>query len=151
MCLSGTRCRCIESKENTWIFVINKPETQASARLSRHKRGFKYEPRQLREKSRGEDLNRGSLLFLGRKDNAISGSARNLEERYVNHAGTVAKLRKADIAKQLRRDRLSIYDDLRQGADSAGEYCEHRGQQVRQAASARSSANVIGKSCAQRP
>ena len=75
----------------------------------------------------------------------MSGPALTLEERYLIHAGTVAKLRVADIAKQLRRDRSSIYDELRRGADSAGKYCAHRGQQARAAASARSTDNVVGK------
>lgn len=79
----------------------------------------------------------------------MSGSTLTLEERYLIHAGTVAKLRVADIAKQLRRNRSSIYDELKRGQDSAGAYCAHRGQQAREAASARSAANVVGKSCAQ--
>jgi transposase, IS30 family len=79
----------------------------------------------------------------------MSGSALTLEERYLIHAGTVAKLRVVDIARQLRRNRSSIYDELQRGADSAGEYCAHRGQQAREAASMRSATNVVGKSCAQ--
>ncbi len=76
----------------------------------------------------------------------MSGTALTLDERYLIHAGTVAKLRVADIAKQLRRHRSSIYDELRRGANSADEYCAHRGQQARIAAISRSAASVVGKS-----
>ena len=79
----------------------------------------------------------------------MSGSALTLDERYLIHTATVAKLGVAEIARQLRRHRSSIYDELRRGTDSVGEYCAHRGQQARELASARSAANVIGKSCAQ--
>ena len=78
----------------------------------------------------------------------MSGTALTLDERYLIHAGTVAKLRVADIAKQLRRHRSSIYDELQRGTNSTGEYCAHRGQQARMAASAASAANVAGKSLA---
>lgn len=79
----------------------------------------------------------------------MSGTALTLDERYLIHAGTVAKLRVADIANQLRRHRSSIYDELLRGANSAGEYCAHRGQQARIVASALSAANVVGKPLAE--
>jgi IS30 family transposase len=78
----------------------------------------------------------------------MSGTALTLDERYLIHAGTVAKLGVVDIAKQLRRHRSSIYDEFKRGANSAGQYCAHRGQQARIAASARSAANAVGKSLA---
>lgn len=76
----------------------------------------------------------------------MSGPALTLEERYMIHAGMVAKIGVAEIATQLHRDRSSIYDELHRGADSKGKYCPHRGQRARDAASARSAANVVGKS-----
>lgn len=79
----------------------------------------------------------------------MSGSALTPEERYLIHAGMVAKFSVADIAQQLCRNRSSIYHELRRGTDSAGQYCPQRGQQARDAASMRSAANAVGKSCAQ--
>jgi IS30 family transposase len=79
----------------------------------------------------------------------MSGPALTLEERYLIHASKIAKTCVAEIAAELRRHRSSIYDELRRGSNRAGEYCPHRGQQAREAASARSAANVVGKTDAE--
>jgi IS30 family transposase len=93
----------------------------------------------------GEVTNRGTLLLLTRKDTAMSGPPLTLEERYLIHAGFVGQLSVAQMAHDLRRHRSVIYDEYQRGRDAAGHYCPHRGQRYRDAASARSAANVIGK------
>ena len=72
----------------------------------------------------------------------MSRSPLTLEERYLIHAGFVAKLPYAEIANELGRDRSVIYDEYHRGRDSAGQYCPHRAQRHRNTASARSAANV---------
>jgi transposase, IS30 family len=76
----------------------------------------------------------------------MCGSPLTLEERYLIHAGFVAKLSVAAIASDLARDRSVIYDEYYRGRDGAGHYCPHRAQRHRNAASARSAANAKGKS-----
>ncbi len=78
----------------------------------------------------------------------MSGSPLTLEERYLIHAGFVAKLPFAQIAADLARDRSVIYDEYHRGRDAAGRYCPHRGQRHRDAARARSAANATCKSAA---
>lgn len=75
----------------------------------------------------------------------MSRSPLTLEERYLIHAGFVGKLPVAQMARELRRDRSVIYDEYHRGRDAVGHYCPHRGQRYRDAASARSAANVLGK------
>ena len=75
----------------------------------------------------------------------MSGSPLTLEERYLIHAGLVAKLPVSDIADALARHCSVIYDEYHRGCDGAGRYCPHRGQRHRDAASARSAANARGK------
>ena len=65
-----------------------------------------------------------------------------LDERYLIHAGLLAKLPIAQIARCLGRDRSVINDERRRGKDAAGVYCPHRAQRHRNAASARSAANA---------
>lgn len=72
----------------------------------------------------------------------MSGSPLTLEERYLIHAGFVAKLPFIEIADELGRHRSVIHDEYHRGCDSSGHYCPHRGQRHRDAASARSAANV---------
>ena len=76
----------------------------------------------------------------------MSRSPLTLEERYLIHAGFVAKLPFAAIARELSRDRSVIYDEYHRGRDAAGRYCPHRAQRHRNAASARSAANAPCKS-----
>ena len=72
----------------------------------------------------------------------MNRSPLTLEERYLIHAGFVAKLPFAAIARELSRDRSVIYDEYHRGRDAAGSYCPHRAQRHRNAASARSAANA---------
>jgi len=76
----------------------------------------------------------------------MSGSPLTLEERYLIHAGFVGKLPVIEIADELGRHRSVIHDEYHRGRDAAGQYCPHRAQRHRTAASARSAANVRGKS-----
>ena len=78
-----------------------------------------------------------------------SGKPLTLEERYLIHAGFVAGLSSAEIAKQLRRHRSVIYDERRRGHTRAGHYCPHRAQLHRDACSARSAANSVKKPAAE--
>jgi len=75
----------------------------------------------------------------------MCSSPLTLEERYLIHAGFVAKLKFAVIAANLRRDRSVIYDEWHRGRDASGQYCPHRAQRHRDAASARSAANAKDK------
>ncbi len=75
----------------------------------------------------------------------MSGSPLTLEERYLIHAGFVAKLPLSEIAIALGRHRSAVYDEYHRGRDSAGRYCPHRAQRHRNAASARSAANARHK------
>lgn len=75
----------------------------------------------------------------------MCGSPLTLEERYLIHAGFVAKLSFAVIADDLARDRSVIYDEYHRGRDAAGIYCPHRAQRHRNAASACSAANARSK------
>lgn len=76
----------------------------------------------------------------------MCGSPLTLEERYLIHAGFVAKLPFAVIARCLARDRSVIYDEYHRGRNAAGKYCPHRAQRHRDAASARSAGNARSKS-----
>jgi transposase, IS30 family len=69
-----------------------------------------------------------------------------LDERYLIHAGLLAKLPIAKIAQHLGRDRSTINDECHRGKSAAGVYCPHRAQRHRNAASARSAANAKSKS-----
>ena len=69
-----------------------------------------------------------------------------LEERYLIHAGFVAKLPFAMIGLELGRHRSVIHDEYHRGRDAAGKYCPHRAQRHRNVASARSASNAKGKS-----
>ena len=71
----------------------------------------------------------------------MSGTPLTLEERYLIHAGFVAGLSSAEIAKQLHRHRSVIYDERHRGLTGSGSYCPHRAQLHRDAAVARSAAN----------
>jgi len=79
----------------------------------------------------------------------MSGTPLTLEERYLIHAGFVAGLSPAEIAKQLRRHRSVIYDERHRGLTKAGNYCPHRAQLHRDAAVARSAANSRRKPAAE--
>lgn len=76
----------------------------------------------------------------------MCGSPLTLEERYLIHAGFVAKLPFTDIADELGRHRSAIHDEYHRGRDWSGQYCPHRAQRHRDAASARSAANGRHKS-----
>lgn len=69
-----------------------------------------------------------------------------LDERYLIQAGLLARLSIAKIAQRLGRDRSVINDERGRGRDASGVYCPHRAQHHRNAASARSAANVVSKS-----
>ncbi len=79
----------------------------------------------------------------------MSGMPLTLEERYLIHAGFVAGLSLAEIAKQLGRHRSVIYDERYRGLTGAGNYCPHRAQLHRDAAVARSAANSRRKPAAE--
>ena len=79
----------------------------------------------------------------------MSGTPLTLEERYLIHAGFVAGLSPAEIAKPLRRHRSIIYDERHRGLTRAGNYCPHRAQLHRDAAVARSAANSRRKPAAE--
>jgi transposase, IS30 family len=72
----------------------------------------------------------------------MSGSPLTLEERYLIQAGFAGQLPFAQIAAELGRHRSVIYDEYRRGCNGAGQYCPHRAQRHRHAASARSAANA---------
>ena len=69
-------------------------KTPALIRISSHFPEFMYESRHLRVMKNwgwGEVTNRGTLLFLTRMDTVMSGLPLTLDERYLIHAGFVAK------------------------------------------------------------
>ena len=72
----------------------------------------------------------------------MSGSPLTLEERYLIHAGLVARLPLAVIGRELGRHRSVIYDEYHRGCDASGRYCPHRAQRHREQAKARSAANA---------
>ncbi|MBL8521743.1 MAG: IS30 family transposase [Betaproteobacteria bacterium] len=68
-----------------------------------------------------------------------------MDERYLIQGGILGGLTASQIARQLRRDRSVIYDELARGKDGRGKYCPHVAQLKRGEASARSAANCVKK------
>ena len=72
-----------------------------------------------------------------------------LDERYLIHNAVLCGLMPDEVARALRRDRSTIYDELKRGRrHRGGQYCPHRAQRRHDRARQRCGCNAPGKSAA---
>ena len=72
-----------------------------------------------------------------------------LNERYLIHNAVLCGLMPDEVARALRRDRSTIYDELKRGRrHRRGQYCPHRAQRRHDRARQRCGCNAPGKSAA---
>ena len=70
-----------------------------------------------------------------------------LEERYQIHNALLGDLKPEEIARALRRDRSTIYNEIKRGRKhQRGQYCPHRSQRRRDTSRWRCGQNADGKS-----
>lgn len=78
----------------------------------------------------------------------MSGTPLTLDERYLIHNAILGGLSPTRIARDIRRHRSVIYDEIKRGRDGHGRYCPHIAQARRDASALRSAANCVKKPAA---